>query len=249
MPAPTVEGEKRTRGKGRRRHARSIVRRWLRRILLVLVAVAALPLLLTLAYRPSFVHPVSTLMLADLVTLKGYDRRWMPLDQMAPTVVHSVAMSEDGQFCSHSGVDWGAVNTVIGDALSGEKPRGASTIPMQTVKNLFLWPGRSYLRKAAEVPLALYFSWIVPKARIMEIYMNIAEWGPGIYGVEAAAQYHFGRSARDLSVRQAALLAVTLPNPLGREPGSPSSGLNRLASVIEARARKAGGYVDCLGSG
>lgn len=246
VPVPTVEGEKRTRGKGGRKRPRGTLRRWLRRILLVLVAVAAVPLLLTLAYRSPVLHPVSTLMLADLIMLKGYDRRWVPLDQISPAVIHSVAMSEDGQFCSHAGVDWGALNTVISDALSGEKPRGASTIPMQTVKNLFLWPGRSFVRKALEVPLAVYFDWAVPKARIMEIYLNIAEWGPGIYGVEAAAQYHFGRSAKDLSARQAALLAVTLPNPLGRQPARPSAGLSRLASIIEARARKAGGYVNCL---
>lgn len=205
-----------------------------------------LPAVLTLLYKPAFVHPLSTLMLADLVALQGYDRRWVAIDEMGTAVVHSVLMSEDGQFCAHNGVDWAALNTVVNDALSGERTRGASTIPMQTVKNLYLWPGRSYLRKALEAPLALYLDLVMSKRRIMEIYMNIAEWGPNVYGVEAAAQHHFGRPARDLTARQAALLTVTLPNPAARDPARPSAGLNRLAALIENRARRSGAYVGCL---
>jgi len=104
----------------------------------------------------------------------------------------------------------------------------------------------TYVRKALELPLAVYFDLIMPKRRIMEIYLNIAEWGPGIYGVEAAAQHHFGISASKLSRRQAALLAVTLPNPAARNPGKPGRGLRQLASIIERRAARAGGYVGCL---
>lgn len=214
--------------------------------MLALVLIALLPLALTLLYRVPVVHPVSTLMLKDLATLTGYDRRWTSLDAMGPLIQHSVMMSEDGQFCSHSGIDWGALNTVINDALSGEAARGASTIPMQTAKNLFLWQGRSFLRKALELPLALYLDLLLPKHRIMEIYLNIAEWGPNIYGAEAAAMHYFGRRAKDLTRRQAALLAVTLPNPLARNPARPSGGLNRLAANIERRALRAGGYVGCL---
>ncbi|MDZ5699361.1 monofunctional biosynthetic peptidoglycan transglycosylase [Chelativorans sp. M5D2P16] len=242
-----MKAEKRSHAALKRKRARRHTwRRWLRRIIAVIVILVLLPLGLTVLYRLSFVHPVSTLMLADLVKLEGYDRRWIPLDEMGNVVVHSVMMSEDGQFCAHSGVDWGALNTVVSEALSGERTRGASTIPMQTVKNLFLWPGRSFVRKALEAPLSIYFDAVVPKRRIMEIYMNIAEWGPNIYGVEAAARHHFGRPAKDLTRRQAALLAVTLPNPKGRDPANPSSGLNRLASIIQERARMAGAYVGCL---
>src|SRR5690606_27185984 len=133
--------------------------------------------------------------------------------------------------------DWRELNGVVSEALSGERPRGASTIPMQTVKNLFLWADRSVIRKILEVPLALYFDAVMPKRRTLEIYLNIAEWSPNIYGVEAAARHHFGRSSKDLTARQAALRAVTLPNPKGRTPARPSAGLNRLASVIENRAR------------
>ncbi len=220
--------------------------RWLRGALFALVGIALVPTVLTLAYIPSFVHPVSTLMLKDLATFTGYDRRWVSLDDIAPVLAHSVMMSEDGQFCSHHGIDLGELNAVLEDVLAGEPTRGASTIPMQTVKNLFLWGGRSFLRKALELPLAVYFDLVVPKRRIMEIYLNIAEWGPNVYGVEAAAQHHFGKAAKKLSRREAALLAVTLPNPAERNPAKPSSGMKRLAALIERRAAGAGDYVRCL---
>ncbi|MCO5057997.1 MAG: transglycosylase domain-containing protein [Rhizobiaceae bacterium] len=216
------------------------------RIFWVLVVLCATPLVLTIVYAPSSVHPVSTLMLKDLATLDGYDRRWVRLEDMGTLVVDSVVMSEDGQFCRHDGIDWGEFRVVLQDALAGEATRGASTIPMQTVKNLFLWGSRSHIRKAIELPLALYFDAVLPKARIMEIYLNIVEWGPNIYGVEAAAQHHFGKPARELTRRQAALLAVTLPNPLERNPAKPGPGLSRIAAKIERRARGAGDYVKCL---
>lgn len=222
------------------------VLRWLKGAVLAAVAIALVPVVLTLVYIPSFVHPVSTLMLKDLATFTGYDRRWVPLDEIAPVLAHSVMMSEDGQFCSHYGIDLGELKAVLDDALSGGPTRGASTIPMQTVKNLFLWGGRSFLRKALELPLAVYFDLVMPKRRIMEIYLNIAEWGPNVYGIEAAAQHHFGKSAKKLNRREAALLAVTLPNPAVRNPAKPSAAMRQLASVIERRAAGAGDYVRCL---
>ncbi|WP_245408386.1 monofunctional biosynthetic peptidoglycan transglycosylase [Zhengella mangrovi] len=221
-------------------------RRWGLRALLAAVAVAVLPVLLTLIYLLPFVHPVSTLMIGDLAKLKSYERQWVELEDVAPVLVHSVIMSEDGQFCGHYGVDFAELNKVIDDALDGEEVRGASTITMQVVKNLFLWPGRSYVRKALEIPMAIMFDAIVPKWRIMEIYLNIAELGDGIYGVEAASQKQFGRSAAKLSARQAALLTASLPNPYVRIPSKPSRAMQRVARVIERRARKAGGYVGCV---
>lgn len=247
MQEPVVEAEHRPAKPRRSRRGRSRTRtKWLRQLLIAPVVVAALPFVLTLVYAVPGVRPISVPMLADLVTLQGYDRRWTPLKDIGPRAVHAVMMSEDGQFCSHSGIDWGEMSAVLDDAMAGESPRGASTIPMQTVKNLYLWLGRSYVRKALELPLALYFDLIVPKRRIMEIYLNIAEWGPNIYGIEAAAQHYFGRHARDLTARQAALLAVTLPNPLHRNPARPSAGMSRLAGTVQARAAKAGAYVGCL---
>ena len=230
----------------RKKKSRGGARPWLRRAAIVAGLLVFLPAALTLLYYPSFVHPVSTLMLKDLATFSGYDRRWIPLDDVAPVLAHSVIMSEDGQFCAHRGIDLGELKAVIDDALAGEATRGASTIPMQTVKNLFLWQGRSFVRKIIEAPLAVYFDFVLPKRRIMEIYLNIVEWGPGIYGVEAAAQHHFGVSASDLSRRQAALLTVSLPNPIERNPAEPTRNLQRLAALIEKRASRAGGYVGCL---
>ena len=207
---------------------------------------AAIPVVLTLIYAIPFVRPVSTLMLWDLVTLKGYDRQWVDIEDVAPVMVHSVIMSEDGQFCGHWGVDLRELGGVIDDAIDGEPVRGASTLSMQSVKNLYLWSSRSIVRKILEIPLAVGYDLVLSKRRIMEIYLNIAEWGPGIYGIEAAARHHFGRSAKSLSARQAALLAVTLPNPVKRNPAKPSAGLNRLASIVMRRAAQSGAYVACV---
>ncbi|MDP3895417.1 MAG: transglycosylase domain-containing protein [Mesorhizobium sp.] len=222
-------------------------RSWTRRVVLGAIIVALAPLVLTVLYALPFVHPVSTFMLKDLATFQGYDRRWARLDDIAPVLVHSVMMSEDGQFCAHHGIDWRELNAVIDGAKSGELTRGASTITMQTVKNLYLWHRPlGTLRKVVELPLAVYVDLVLSKRRIMEIYLNIAELGPNIYGAEAASQHHFGKSAKDLSRREAALLAATLPNPILRDPAKPGPGMRRVAGIIERRARAAGDYVKCL---
>jgi len=225
---------------------RSPVGRLIRYAILAGVVLIMLPLVLLSLYRIPFVHPVSTLMVKDLVTFSGYDQRWVPIEQISPVLINSVMMSEDARFCFHSGVDWDALNSVVSDAIDGEQTRGASTITMQTAKNLFLWTSRSFIRKGLEVPLAMLTDLILPKQRIMEIYLNIAEWGPGIYGVEAAAQHHFNTSAAKLSPRQAAYLAVTLPNPIVRNPAKPGRGMQTLARLNERRARGAGAYIGCV---
>ncbi|QRM53486.1 monofunctional biosynthetic peptidoglycan transglycosylase [Sinorhizobium sp. BG8] len=222
------------------------LRRSWRKLALAALAILFLPYALILIYAIEPVRPISTLMLADLVTFRGYDRQWVEFDEIAPVLVQSVMMSEDGQFCRHRGVDWGEMRGVVNDALDGEATRGASTIPMQTAKNLFLWNGRSFVRKAMELPLALAADFVWSKRRLMEIYLNIAEWGPGIYGIEAAAQHHFNVPASKLSRRQAALLAVSLPNPIDRNASKPGRGLKRLASLIERRASRSGEYIKCL---
>ena len=222
------------------------LRRHWRRIVLAAAAFVALPYVLILLYTVEFVRPVSTLMLSDLVLLRGYDRQWVEFDAISPNLVQAVMMSEDGQYCRHAGVDWGEMRAVVNEALAGEQTRGASTIPMQTAKNLFLWNGRSFLRKVMELPLAVAADFVWSKRRLMEIYLNIAEWGPGIYGIEAAAQHHFGVSAAKLSRRQAALLAVSLPNPFERNAGKPGRGLQQLARLIERRASRSGEYIKCL---
>jgi len=222
------------------------MRRRLRKIGLWVLAIFLVPYALIFLYVISPVRPISTLMVWDLATFQGYDRRWVDFEDIAPVLVQSVMMSEDGQYCSHNGVDWVQMRDVMSDALSGKSTRGASTIPMQTAKNLFLWNGRSFVRKVLEMPLALSADLIWSKRRLMEIYLNIAEWGPGIYGIEAAAQYHFKTSAKKLSRRQAALLAVSLPNPITRDASKPAKGMKRLASLIERRAKGSGAYIKCL---
>ncbi len=222
---------------------------WDRRVglaLRALMILIAIPLVLILLYALPFVRPVSTLMVADTLMLRGVDRQWVSLDKVSPVLVNSVMMSEDGQFCSHDGVDWRQMSLVIGGAGEDGPSRGASTITMQTVKNLFLWNGRSYLRKGLELPLALVTDAVLSKRRIMEIYLNIAEWGPGIYGVEAAAQHYFKRPAARLNAQQSALLAAALPNPFLRNPSRPTVNMRRIARIVAGRAARSGPYVACV---
>lgn len=206
------------------------------------IVIIALPLILTPLY--AVVRPVSTLMLWSGVTGQGMKRDWVPIDAIAPALVNSVIMTEDGQYCSHAGVDWNALNEVLD--REGGPARGASTIAMQTAKNLFLWPSRSYIRKGLEIPLASYADFVLSKRRLMEIYLNIAEWGPGVFGAEAAAQYYFKKPASKLTAREAALLTAALPNPITRNPAKPTRYLQNRARTIQARARAARDYVRCL---
>lgn len=230
---------RKTLGTGKRRS-------WGRRIFKWAFILALAPFVLSLLYIPSFVRPVSTLMLVDLVTFQGYDRRWVALEDVAPVMQYSVIMSEDGQFCRHHGVDLGELKSVVSDALAGGNVRGASTIPMQTVKNLYLFNINSIIRKAVELPIAVFYDFVTPKKRILETYLNIAEWGDGIYGIEAAAQHYFGVSAKNLTRRQAALLTVALPNPYLRNPAKPGPGMRALARRVERLASQAGGHIGCL---
>jgi monofunctional biosynthetic peptidoglycan transglycosylase len=225
-------------GRSRAGRRRSV----LRMIARVLVVIVAIPLVLTPIYW--IVPPVSTLMIWSALTFQGMERDWVSIDSIAPVMVNSVIMSEDGRFCEHSGVDWTQMNLVLG--RGGGPSRGASTIPMQTAKNLFLWQSRSYVRKALEIPLAYYMDFVWSKRRMMEIYLNIAQWGPGLFGVEAASRRYFNRPASALTARQAALLTAALPNPILRNPAKPSRAVQARARRIESLARQAGGYVGCL---
>jgi monofunctional biosynthetic peptidoglycan transglycosylase len=210
-----------------------------RNLLLIVVAALLLPYLLAPLYRAG--HPASTLMAWRWLTGAPVSRQWIDLGAIAPSLPRSVVASEDAKFCSHHGIDWDALRNVIDDAEDGEVARGGSTITQQVAKNLFLWPGRSVIRKALEFPLALWIDWVLPKQRILEIYLNIAELGPsGQFGAEAGAAYAFGRPASGLSPREAALLAAILPNPVRRSARSPGPGVRRLAATYMARAQAAG---------
>ncbi len=186
--------------------------------------------------------PMSALMLGQRLSGATLEHRWVPLPRISPHLVRAVLLSEDNKFCSHFGLDLGEMRAAFDKAeRDGEDAlRGASTISQQVIKNLLLWPGRSPLRKALEIAMTLPMEQILPKWRILEIYLNIAEWGPGVFGAEAASRHHFGKSAVRLTPREAALLAVALPNPLERVAGNPGQGTRRLASTIEARMASAG---------
>jgi len=213
----------------------------------VAVAVAlflALPYLITPLYW--LIDPVSTLMLSRWLTGKRVERSVVSWDRMGSNLPVMVMVAEDGRFCSHWGIDLRQIREALDDADLGGELRGASTITQQTVKNLFLWPGRSYLRKALEVPLAAWFDLVLSKRRIMEIYLNIVEWGPdGQFGAQAAARRAFDKPAATLTPREAGLLVAALPNPITRDPRRPGPGLNRLAGLYQSRAARAGG-TECI---
>ena len=222
-------------------------RRVLRIAVIVLLAFVLLPYLLTPLYL--LVRPVSTPMLWRYVTFQPVTRIYRPLDTIAAVLPRTVIASEDGRFCAHPGIDWHGLKELLSEAEDLEELRGGSTITQQTAKNLFLWSGRSYIRKALELPLALWMDLILPKRRIMEIYLNVAEWGPnGEFGAEAGSQRAFRKSARDLSAREAALLAAMLPNPKTRDALRPGPGVRRLAGIYQARANN-GGLDNCIRQG
>ena len=212
--------------------------RLIRRILVILVLLLLLPYVVTPFYAVG--HPVSALMAWRKITGSPVDRRWIDLDNMSPALPRSVVAAEDARFCSHRGIDWDSFRDAIDDAQDGEAARGGSTISQQLAKNLFLWPGRSVVRKALEAPLALWIDLVLGKRRVLEIYLNIAELGPsGQFGAESGAVAAFGRSAAEIGPRDAALLAASLPNPVTRNAAKPGRGMQRLASTYLARAQAA----------
>ncbi len=212
--------------------------RIVRNLLLLLVALLLLPYLLAPMYR--YGHPVSTLMAWRWLTGAPVSRQWVDLGAMSPWLPRAVVAAEDAKFCSHHGIDWDALHAAIDDAEEGDATRGGSTITQQVAKNLFLWPGRHVVRKALELPLALWIDWVLPKSRILEIYLNIAELGPsGQFGAEAASSFAFGHPASTLSPREAASLAAILPNPVKRSARNPGPGVRRLAGTYLARAQSA----------
>jgi monofunctional biosynthetic peptidoglycan transglycosylase len=220
--------------------------RRLRRLLLIAAALCILlPALIVLAF--SLVPPPGTpLMLIRLAEGESLRKEWRPLGEISPYLPHAVVAAEDNLFCRHYGFDLNALGEVLAEASAGERTRGASTISMQLAKNLFLWPGRSYVRKGLEAYLTLHVEFLLSKRRIMELYLNVAEWGPGLYGAEAAARHHFGKSAKALTPRQAALLAVSLPNPREWAAGKPDGYLAGRATTITRRVGQLGPLLDCV---
>jgi monofunctional biosynthetic peptidoglycan transglycosylase len=201
----------------------------------IIVAILLIPYVLAPFYR--FGHPISALMLERRLTGARVERIWIPLEAVPPAVSAAVIAAEDARFCTHHGIDWSEVREALADADDGGPLRGGSTITQQVAKNLFLWPGRSLIRKALEAPLALWIDLVLPKRRIFEIYLNIAEWGPnGEFGIEAGARRAFGKSARALTAQEGALMAAILPNPIRRSASRPRPAVQRLGGIYLARA-------------
>ena len=221
-------------------------RHFIRALVIAILILLALPYLIAPLYR--FVDPVSTPMLWRWATGARVDRIFVPLNRIAPILPLTVVLAEDGSFCRNRGVDLAAMREALEQADDDiEESRGGSTITQQTAKNLFLWPGRSLVRKALEFPLALWINLVLPKRRVIEIYLNIVEWGPdGQFGAEAAARFAFGKSARDLNAREAAELAAILPNPARRSARTPSALVRRLAGLYERRAAAHPGRDACV---
>ena len=204
-------------------------------LLLVLMFGLVGPVMVTTIYR--FVPPpVTWLMIQRVFEGKGFDRRWRSLDDISPRLVRAVIAAEDAKFCDHNGFDFDAMEKAFESNAKGRKLRGGSTISQQTAKNVFLWPGRSYVRKGLEAYFTVLIEVIWGKPRIMEVYLNSVEWGPGVYGAEAAARKNFGVGAGQLTPAQAARLAAVLPSPLKWKAAQPGPYVKRRSGKITRAA-------------
>jgi monofunctional biosynthetic peptidoglycan transglycosylase len=194
--------------------------------------------------------PVTPLMLIRAVESgSGWQKQWQPLSRLSPHLVRAVIAAEDSRFCRHGGVDWDAVEQALDRNEQGGTLRGGSTISQQVAKNAFLWPDRSWLRKGVELWFTGLVEAVWSKRRIMEVYLNIVEWAPGVYGADAAARHWFGKPAAELSPREAALLAAILPSPRQWKANPPGRYVNARAGILQRRMEivRRDGLDDCVG--
>ena len=192
--------------------------------------------------------PMTILMVQRMFEGEGLDKRWRGLDDISPDLVDAVIAAEDARFCSHAGFDLEAIQEAMEENAEGRRVRGGSTISQQTAKNVFLWPGRGWIRQGLEAGYTVLIELVWTKRRIMEVYLNVAEWGPGIYGAEAAAQHWFGKSASELTRTEAARLAAILPSPRRYQAAEPGPFVRRRARSIQAAMGtvRADGLSDCI---
>jgi monofunctional glycosyltransferase len=222
-----------------------VLRRLLRLVLLGCAGVALLWAVGLVAYR-WIDPPLTPLMVIRWFEEGRIEHRPVRLERVAGILPRAVIAAEDNRFCLHRGIDWNAVEDAYEDYEKRGRLRGASTITMQTARNLFLWTGGGVFRKALEIPLALAMELLWPKRRILEVYLSSIEWGHGVYGAEAAAQAHFGKPAARLAAREAGLLAAVLPNPRRFDAGKPSDYVRRRAGLIAGRAQRLGPLAACI---
>ncbi len=208
----------------------------LRLLARLFVGLVLFSLLWVVAYR-WLGPPATSLMLRDRMAGIEVSHRPVPLSGISINLARAVIAAEDANFCTHRGFDVEAIEKAMAANEASGRLRGASTISQQTAKNAFLWPDRSWLRKGLEAWFTVLIEAIWGKARILEVYLNIAEWGRGIYGAEAASRHYFGKAARDLTRAEAARLAAILPQPLKRDAARPGPFTQRYAATIQARMR------------
>lgn len=207
-----------------------------RPLLTVLVVLCLLPFIGVALHR--FVPPPPTLLMwQQAIKGQGMDYRWRSLNDISPNLVYSAIAAEDARFCSHRGFDMAAIRQALEANERGGRMRGGSTISQQTAKNVFLWPGRDWVRKGLEAGYTVLIETGWSKRRILEVYLNVAEFAPGVYGAEAGARHWFGKSARDLTASEAARLAAILPSPRRYNAGQPGPYVRRRASRVQAAAR------------
>ena len=250
-PAPrrTAAPQKPARSRPPRTPRRAGPWRWLRNLIVSLtILLIVAPPVAVVIYRFAPV-PVTILMLERLAQGHGLDHRWVPLSAISPAMTRAVVASEDANFCSHHGFDFNAIQKAV--AHNGARPnriRGGSTVSQQTAKNVFLWPDRSWVRKGLEAWFTVLIELVWGKQRIMEVYLNSVELGPGVYGVEAASQRFFHHSARTLNAAEASRLAAVLPNPLKWSAADPGAYVRRRTGKIDARSGTVGrgGLADCV---
>lgn len=225
----------------------AFIQRWFRRLIIgVIWAILILHLYaLTLRFVPV---PRTILMAQRAIAGETLRQDWTPIEGISPHLPRSIMGGEDSRFCEHPGVDLDAIRSAISDNAEGGRRRGGSTISQQAAKNVFLWNGGGYARKAVEAWFASYINIVWGKRRTMEIYLNVAEWGDGIFGAEAAAQARFGKPAKDLTRREAALLAAVLPSPNKWRVDPLSDFVNGRAATLMQRAEviRTSRYDHCL---
>ena len=209
---------------------RSRLGRLLGLILLILIAVPVVGVLLFAVVPPT----PTILMLQQAAKGQGLDYRWRVLNDISPHLVNAAIAAEDARFCSHHGFDMEAIEKALDHNAEGGRIRGGSTISQQTAKNVFLWPSRDWIRKGLEAGYTVMIETVWSKRRIMEVYLNVVEWAPGVYGAQAASRHWFGKDADELTAREAARLAAILPSPRRYKAASPGPYVRRRAGRIQA---------------
>jgi monofunctional biosynthetic peptidoglycan transglycosylase len=205
--------------------------RWILRLAALFVAIS---IMMAAIYEHAPV-PITWLMMLRVVQGDGLTKDWEPLEDISPELVRAVIAAEDTRFCEHRGFDWVELQKAIDEWRRGEGLRGASTISNQVARNVFLWPSRDLFRKGLEAYFTVLVELMWRKERIVEVYLNVAEWGPGIFGAEAAAEHYFGKPASELTRREASLMAAILPNPIEWSASSPGEYTANYAARIRTR--------------